>query len=436
MSGSQPTAGARLWSGRIPALLGILLVSLSLRTAVVAISPIIGSIQEDLPLDGVALGVIGMAPPVAFAVAGILAPMLERRAGLTVAMAVGVLLMAAGHVARAVAPSPGFLVAASAVALAGVGLANVLLPGAVKRYFPDRIGALTAAYAAIQSIGAATAAFIAVPVAEAAGWRMSLLLWFVVAVTALAPWVLLALRQHRETRLRVRAARESDLPAPVPARPVTGIWRSPTAVAIAIAFVVSATTGYAMFMWLPAILIEMAGMAPVTAGIWLGVYTGVGLPLAVIVPPLVARVRNVRVLMYPAIAMMLAFPLGMLIAPEAGAALWVVLGGVGAAVLFPIVLVLFGLRTRTHSGSVALSGFVQSIGYGCGAIGPLAFGLLYEATGGWHAALWFLLAVTALAIIPAAMLLRPRFIEDELAAKHRDHGSTRRSTPLESPLSA
>lgn len=430
MMGSRPTAGVRLWSGRVAALLGILLVALSLRTAVVTISPIIGSIQEDLPLDGVALGIIGMAPPVAFALAGILAPMLERRAGLNVAMALGMLLMAAGHVARALAPSPEFLVAASAVALAGVGLANVLLPGAVKRYFPDRIGALTAAYAAIQSIGASTAAFIAVPVTEAAGWRMFLLLWFVVAVTALAPWVLLALRQHRETSARVRAARESDLPAPVLALPVTGVWRSPTAVAIAIAFVVSATTAYALFMWLPAILIEMAGMAPITAGIWFGVYTGVGLPLALIVPPLVARVGNVGVLMYPAIALMLIFPLGMLIAPEAGAELWVVLGGVGAAALFPVVLVLFGLRTRTHSGSVALSGFGQSIGYGCGALGPLAFGLLYEATGGWHAALWFLLAVTALAVIPAAILIRPRFLEDDLVTKHRDHDSTQTPLPL------
>ena len=49
-----------------------------------------------------------------------------------------------GHLGRALAPSAGVLLAATVVTLLGVGVANVLLPPIVKRYFPDRIGTVSA----------------------------------------------------------------------------------------------------------------------------------------------------------------------------------------------------------------------------------------------------------------------------------------------------
>ena len=61
------------------------------------------------------------------------------------------------------------------------------------------------------------------------------------------------------------------------------------------------------------------------------------------------------------------------------------LGGVAGhgPLLFPLALVLINLRTRTHDGAVALSGFVQRVGYTLGAFGPLVVGLLHQVTGGW-----------------------------------------------------
>lgn len=48
--------------------LGILLVALNLRTAASSISPIASQIAVDIPLDNTGLGLIGMVPPVIFAV--------------------------------------------------------------------------------------------------------------------------------------------------------------------------------------------------------------------------------------------------------------------------------------------------------------------------------------------------------------------------------
>ena len=85
---------------------------------------------------------------------------------------------------------------------------------------------------------------------------------------------------------------------------------------------------------------------------------------------------------------------GLLFAPQAAPWLWVVLLGL-EPLLFPLTLVLLGLRTRTHEGSVALSGFVQSIGYAIVALFPVGIGLLHGATDSWTGPLLVLARVVA-----------------------------------------
>ena len=68
------------------------------------------------------------------------------------------------------------------------------------------------------------------------------------------------------------------------------------------------------------------------------------------------------------------------------------LAGLGP-LIFPLALVLINLRTRTHDGAIALSGFIQSVGYTFGAFGPLVVGVFHELTGGWTVPLLFLLAL-------------------------------------------
>ena len=193
---------ARVRSGRAAPwrLLGIMLVSLSLRTAVAALSPIVDHITGEVPFDNLALAIVGSAPPIAFAVAGLLTPLLARRVGLERALLIAVGRMIVGHLGRALAPSSTLLVVATVVTLLGVGVGNVLLPPVVKRYFPDRVGLVTAIYATILSVSTAVPALVAVPIADAAGWRVSLGVWFVVAATAAIPWIPLALRARRPSR--------------------------------------------------------------------------------------------------------------------------------------------------------------------------------------------------------------------------------------------
>jgi len=405
-----------LWAGRTIALIGIVTLALSIRSAVAAISPIVDEIGVDIELTSVGLGVIGMLPPVFFALSGFIAPPIARRLGLEGALVLAIVVMIVGHIARAASGSYPALLIGSALALVGMGIANVLLPPAVKRYFPDRLGLLTATYATIMSISTALPALLAAPLADSVGWRFSLGIWSALAFVAIVPWIIL-LSRHRAT---LAAAALDESPEVEEASPalVARLWRSKTAIAITVTLAVSAINAYANFAWLPGILIDIAGVTPVVAGSLLALFSFAGLPASIIAPILVARWRNSGILIYAGVVFFIVGYSGLLLVPTVATWFWVFLVGAGP-VLFPVSLVLINARTRGHAGSVALSGFAQGIGYTIGALGPLLVGVLHDVSGGWTVPLVFLLVTALPALYAAVVLGRPGFIEDELAAHPR-----------------
>ena len=395
----------RLWPGRGLALVGIILVAANLRTAVAALSPIVAEINADIPLSVVSLGVLGMLPPVCFALFGIFTPMITRRHGLEAPLVLALVAILTGHVARGLSGSITMLIIGSVIAFAGLGIGNVLLPPLVKKYFPDRVGLVTSLYVTVVSLSALVPPLIAVPVADAAGWRISLGMWMLLALLALVPWITMLVRH----RARTPGPIVDEADATILGR----LWKSSIAWALAGVFAVSALNAYAMFAWLPQLLVDTAGVSPAQAGTLLAVYAGMGIPCALIIPALTARLTNVGPLVYVGVFAFVAGDLGLLFAPETLTWLWVSLAGLGP-LFFPLALVLINLRTRTHAGAVALSSFVQSIGYTLGALGPLVFGLLHELSGGWTWPLIFLLATALVIIIAGAVIGRPHMLEDDL----------------------
>ena len=405
-----------LWAGRTLALSGILLLALNLRTAVAAVSPITDQIAVDIPLTSVALGALGALPPIAFAASGLLAPIVARKVGLERGIALAAAAMVLGSAIRGFSDSYLVLLVGSVLALAGMGFGNILLPPAVKRYFPDRIGLVTTAYATLLAVSTAVPAVLSAPLADAAGWRVSLGIWAILALTSLLPWLLLLL-QNRRARAAAAASGEVvdevEIDAAEPAL-FRRMLRSRVAWAIGLSFAVSSLNAYALFAWLPAMLADIAGVDRVTGGALLAVYGIAGLPAAIVVPLIAVRIKNVGLLVELGVAFFVAGYLGLLFAPTFAPLLWVILAGLGP-LIFPVCLVLINLRTRSHHTSTALSGVVQTIGYSVGALGPLLVGVLHNSTDSWTAPLLFLLATTAIAAVTGVMLARARYVEDDLA---------------------
>ncbi len=414
-----------LWRGRLLAFTGIVLVAFSLRSAVASLSPILAEIEADFAVPSWILGLIGAAPPVCFAVFGIVTPALERRFGLE-RLAVAAMVVATGAmVARALASDALALLLGTAVLFAAIGVGNVVLPPLIKKYFPDRVGTMTGLYSSLLAVAAFVPPLVAVPVADAAGWRFSLGMWAVFALAAIVPWVAQLVVDARERAAgRAAAARgldgngagdavgadvEIDEPTP---RVLGRLRRIPLAWALAVTFAISSASVYACFAWLPVVLVEMAGVSHAAAGALLSLFGAMGLPWSILVPMAVTRWNRVGVVYVVALVAGVAGVLGMVLAPTAATVLWVVLLGAPQG-LFPAVLVMIQRRSRTHEGAVALSSFSQSIGYAIAAIFPLAFAVLHETTGGWQAPL-VLLGVLFLFAIPAGYVVtHTRTIEEE-----------------------
>jgi len=404
-----------LWRGRALALVGIVLVAANLRTAVTSLSPIFAEIDGDIGVGSVGLGLLGMLPPLCFALFGVFTPRLVRRLHLEPVLLIALGSIVAGHLMRSLAPDFAVLAIGSALCFAGIGIGNVVLPPLVKKYFPDRVGLVTSLYATVLSVSTFIPPLIAVPVADAAGWQVSLGVWSIVAMLAVLPWIALIVRERRDAR--AAAATDPEIEE-VPRAGRVLVHRSPIAWAIAAVFATSSLNAYAMFTWLPTIVGDVAGVTPAQGGLLLSLFSAMGVPASLIVPMLVARLRNVAVLVYVASACFVLGYLGLLLWPATLTWLWVLLAGLGP-LLFPLALVLINLRTATHEGAVALSGFVQSVGYTLGALGPLVVSLLHAVTGSWTVPLLLLLATGALCAIAGRITGRPTTIEADLAARGR-----------------
>src|SRR3546814_19798676 len=95
-----------------------------------------------------------------------------------------------------------------ATVVRSMGMGKVVLPPRVKRYFAERVGTLSTLYITVLQLGTILPALVAVPVAAAVGWRISMGAWALVAVAAALPWIgVLWIERRKESELaRCRAA--------------------------------------------------------------------------------------------------------------------------------------------------------------------------------------------------------------------------------------
>ncbi len=401
----QPAADAHSRAaGRILVGVAIVLSAFNLRTAVTSFAPLAETIGGQLSFSHNTIGVFGMLPVLMFSLAGVLTPAVGRRIGLERTALLAMLLALAGAAVRSVMSDVGLMLAFSAVALAGMGIGNVVIPPLVKRYFSDRLALLSAAYITAVQLGTVVPAFVAVPVAEAFGWRVSIGWWALVALAAAAPWIAI---------IRSRRGHDVQDVTGVGAGPGIAVWRTRLGWAAALMFGMTSLITYSMFAWLPTLFVD-AGASRGFGGAMVGLFSLVGFAATIPVTTLAARLPNpYPIVVFCVLCYTIGFS-GLLFAPMSAPVLWVALTGLGPST-FPLALALVNLRTRTPSGSSALSGFMQGVGYAIAGIGPLLFGVLHDLTGGWATSFTLVSAAVVIAAVAGWLACRPGFLEDGIA---------------------
>ncbi|MER7959638.1 MFS transporter [Streptomyces sp. NPDC096030] len=423
-----------VWIPRL-VVVALVLAALNLRPAITSLGALLEEVRDGLHMSGSVAGVLTSVPPLCFAVFGITAPRLARRFGPSAVVCAGMAAIFAGLAIRPFASGTVGFLAASALALMGIAVSNVLMPVIVKRYFPDRVGSMTGLYSMALALGTSLAAAATVPMTEALGgsWRTGIGVWAVLAALAVLPWIpLVRDRVTQATAGRapagapIASAPSERGSAPSPTATATAgapsaaspgaaaplrITRSRTAWALAAFFGLQATGAYITMGWMPQIFRD-AGVPAGTAGVLLAVTMVMGVPLAFVIPGLATRLRNQGPIVVALGLCGLVGYSGLYVAPAGGAWVWALLLGVSNCA-FPLALTMIGLRSRTGAGVVRLSAFAQSVGYLISIPGPLLVGVLYQHSGGWGLPIALMAGLMIPQMIVGSLAGRARTVEDE-----------------------
>ena len=401
---------------------GVVLLALNLRPLVVAAAPLMSTIRADTGMSAGAAGLLTTLPLLCFGLLAPLAPRLGRLVGIEPALMITMVIIGVGAAVRLLHPMAALL-AGTVLIGAGIALANVLIPGVIKRDFPTRVAAITGLYTMTLCGGPALAAGVTVPLAEftGLGWRVVLALWGLFAVAAILVWLPQVRRHSRVRASEVRAA----------AHPVRGLWRNPTAWAVTGYFGLQSMIYYTSSAWLPALLTK-AGMSASAAGGMLSLANLVAVAGAFAAPTLVGRRMRPGLMVIIGATMSALGFVGLLCAPVALAYLWMTLTGIGTGVGISMGLLFIVQRAPDIRHTAQLSSMAQCFGYLLAAIGPVALGAVHDLSGGWTVPLVILVLLTVPEVLAGLIAAKDRHVagypepENQVVALVTDAAAHRR----------
>jgi CP family cyanate transporter-like MFS transporter len=379
--------------------IGIILIGANLRAPITSLGPILPDIQAALGLSGSAAGVLNAIPLLVFALLSLAAPWFGRKFGGARVLGAALLAIAAGTGLRSM-PLGGALWVGTLMLSAGIAFGNVLLPGLVKREFPQQAPALIGMYAAAMATVAGIASGLAVPIAQLPGldWRWSIGIWSILAVVTLLAWI-----------PQLSGEGQSTAPVAPLARPAVSVWRHAIGWHVALFFALHSFVFYAVIDWYSSYAASV-GISASRAGTYLLVFQVVAVATNLGSATLIKRARDQVALGFTCGLLLVIGSAGLLVAPS-WSLLWLISNGLGAGIAMVTSLSLFALRTQHHQQAAELSGMAQFVGYSGAALGPLLFGIVHDATGGWDAPLLMLTVCSALVIVFASLAGRRRQIE-------------------------
>jgi MFS transporter, CP family, cyanate transporter len=380
---------------------GIMVLAFNLRAAITSLPPVFNDLAARLHLSPAEVTVLATIPVLCFGLfSGVAAP-LSRRFGEERVLLGALALLAAGLALRGALPG-SLLYPGTVLGMAAIALMNVLLPSLVKRRQPSRAGLLIGVYLLCLAVGSVLGSLLAVPLYRGtarAGWlggpvRFTLWLWAVPAVIAFAVWL--------------PQARYRTLPAG-PARASVPVARHALAWQVTAFMGLQSLTYYAALSWLPT-LFTGRGMSAARAGDLSALMNFGNAVTALLIPVIAHRMASQRVLVVPTVIATAAGIAGTLYAPLDGAWAWVLLLGLSQGASLSLAIFFTVARSPDAVTAASLSALAQGGGYLLATTGPLAVGLLHEATHGWNVPIALLLVLCAAELTAGWLAARDRLL--------------------------
>lgn len=333
-----------------------LLVSLNLRTAFSAADPLLTQVRHALHMGITSSGLFALLPIMAL---GIAAPVGARlvawiRPGNLITWAM--LLAIAGVLWRSSGYMAGLFCGTIIIGL-GLGVAGSVILGIVKQAIPTHLPEVMSAYTACVSLGTAIGSGAAVPIARLLeGWQAGLMFW---ALPMLLATILWACTMHRRQNIH---GDQSTMRAPM-----LPLLKKRSARMVTLYYLFRVASSWLLVVWLVTLL-HQRGMSTEKAGLLLSLTTACQIPCALISGLAIRWLGSIRRLMVIATLLAVAACWGLLVAPEGYWLVSAIALGAGLGSIFSVGMTLIATTEPGESGTIALSGLAQGIGFTGGGL--------------------------------------------------------------------
>ncbi|MEF7557416.1 MFS transporter [Bacillus thuringiensis] len=380
---------------------GIVFIAANLRAPLTSVGPIVGLIKDDMNISNTLAGMVTTLPLLAFALFSPIVPKLGRKFGVERIIFSSIVFLTVGIIIRSLSGVAALYIGTAVLGLA-ISVGNVLLPGLIKREFPEHIGLMTGVYSISMNLFGAIASGISVPIALGLGfgWKGALEIWGILSFISIIFW-LPQMKHHNVKRDTVHHKTADSH---------VNVWGSALAWQVTLFMGLQSMIFYVLVAWLPEIL-KQQGLNSSQSGLMLSVMLLALLPFTFIVPVIAGRMSGQRSLVIITSILLLIGTLGLLYGSSKLIVLWIIALGIGGGFAFSLSMMFFGLRTSSAEQAAELSGMAQSIGYLLAAVGPTLFGFIHDATNSWTIPLLILVGASVLLFIFGLGAAKERYID-------------------------
>lgn len=360
--------------------LTIIFIAANLRGPLTMVGPLIPSMKESFTSGNSLFGILTSIPLFVFGIISIIAPKLDNKFGKRITITTSLSLLLIGLLIRSLGSVSSLLIGSILVAL-GIGISNVLLPSViVEGAHKKDVGRLTGTFTTTMGLFGSIASGLSIFLASIVGWQFALEIFVITAIIALVLWL-----TYSKTVEGIE--REEQLE---PEIKLSYLLKSKLVWSIALFMGVQSWIAYALFAWVPSILIDR-GMSSNFSAIALMIIQLCSMPTMYIIPIIAGKKKSQS--MFVAITTIIGFIgcLSLFAANPIILTVGLVLIGIGQGASLSFSYLFFTVRTNSAKETSSLSGISQTIGYFIASTGPILFGYIHDITNLWNGSLIFML---------------------------------------------
>lgn len=370
---------------KVLVMLGIIILALTLRTPITGVGAILSSIKEIFNINNTVAGLLTTMPLISFAVFSQLVPSISSKLGLEKTIFYSVIIVSLGLFLRFYINSYILFISTFIIGV-GITFGNVLMPSIVKKYFPEKIGLLTGAFAMLMTISASVAAGLSYPISkinlgnENLSLGLALNIWVLISIVAVVIYFLIAKSTPKE-----------NLTSKVAEEKTSKYLKKLKMITLILSMGLQSALFYCSVSWFAEIMISK-GFSNETAGLILSISQFAQFPATFFTPILADRIRNKFILPTLIFLCYIVSTIGILLTGNNFniMIIWIIIFALGGGGSFSYVMFLFSEKTRTDVEAAKVSGLSQAGGYIIAAIFPPLLGYIRDIAN-WNVALYVLI---------------------------------------------